>query len=366
MRKYLLPKKGHYYKANLHGHSVLSDGTQTPEELKRLYKENGYSVLAITDHDFLRPQNELSDENFIMLTAYEIDIRNYKSDIHRAVRKAVHLNLFAKNQDNTTFIGFHPETVKHLVKRGTVTEDEIKKVKYAGELRELYYSPDIVNNIIKSARENGYLVSLNHPAWSLINYSDYSNYEGIWAVEIYNNECAKMDYSDDEHVYEEMLRLGKHVFCTATDDNHSPAGTLGGFTMIKSESFDYSSIISAMERGDFYASSGPEIYELYYEDGSIHIECSPVTKISILTIGRRRATKFAKDGELLTSADFKIDPERYGYIRLRITDSSGKSAWTNAYYVDELMENAVSFSPNIYLKHIAAHLPSSPAPYNLT
>ena len=340
MKKYLLPPKGNFYKANLHSHSTLSDGKMTPEEVKKLYKDNGYSVLAITDHDFLRSQKELSENCFIMLTAYEIDIRDFESEFHRGVRKAVHLNLFAKNPDNNTFIGFHPETVKHLVNKGKVTKDEVNNVKYAGELRELYYSPAIVNGIIKSAKENGYLVSLNHPLWSLINYSDYSQYEGIWAVEIYNNGSAVLGFSDEEYVYEEMLRQGKRVFCTATDDTHSISDALGGFTMIKSEKLDYDSIISAMERGDFYASSGPEIHELYYEDGSVYIECSPVEKITLLTIGRRIFTKRAKDGELITSADFKIDPELHGYVRFRITDTSGKCAWTNAYYVDELMPNA--------------------------
>ena len=39
------------YKANLHCHSNLSDGRLTPEELVRAYREQGYSILAITDHE---------------------------------------------------------------------------------------------------------------------------------------------------------------------------------------------------------------------------------------------------------------------------------------------------------------------------
>ena len=34
MRKYLLPEGGNFYKANLHCHTVLSDGAMTPEEVK--------------------------------------------------------------------------------------------------------------------------------------------------------------------------------------------------------------------------------------------------------------------------------------------------------------------------------------------
>ena len=35
MKQYLLPKDGRFYKANLHIHSNLSDGTLSPEEIKK-------------------------------------------------------------------------------------------------------------------------------------------------------------------------------------------------------------------------------------------------------------------------------------------------------------------------------------------
>ena len=44
MKKYLLPEKGNYYKANLHCHTNLSDGILSPEEVKELYLSLGYSM----------------------------------------------------------------------------------------------------------------------------------------------------------------------------------------------------------------------------------------------------------------------------------------------------------------------------------
>ena len=49
--KYLISPHVKQYKANLHCHSTLSDGHLTPEQLKKLYKDNGYSILSITDHE---------------------------------------------------------------------------------------------------------------------------------------------------------------------------------------------------------------------------------------------------------------------------------------------------------------------------
>ena len=160
--------------------------------------------------------NNNSFFNINILTSYEINVRDFISELPRAVRKAVHLNLYAKCENNNTFIGFHPETVKSWVKNGKLTEADVAGVKYAGELRKLRYSPAIINDIVKSANENGYLVSLNHPAWSLINFNDYTNYDGIWAVEIYNSECKALGWCDDEHVYGEMLQYGKQIFGIAT------------------------------------------------------------------------------------------------------------------------------------------------------
>ena len=47
MRKYLLPETGSFYKANLHCHTVLSDGNKTPEEVKEAYQKLGYSIVCI-------------------------------------------------------------------------------------------------------------------------------------------------------------------------------------------------------------------------------------------------------------------------------------------------------------------------------
>lgn len=51
MRKYLLPETGQFYKANLHAHTSMSDGKDTPEEVKEIFKAMGYSIVAYTDHD---------------------------------------------------------------------------------------------------------------------------------------------------------------------------------------------------------------------------------------------------------------------------------------------------------------------------
>ena len=51
MKHYFISQDKKQYRANLHAHSTLSDGKLSPEELKRAYRAQGYSILAITDHE---------------------------------------------------------------------------------------------------------------------------------------------------------------------------------------------------------------------------------------------------------------------------------------------------------------------------
>ena len=98
MRKYLLPEKGNFYKANLHCHSNISDGSMSPQELKNVYKSNGYSVLAYTDHDVLIPHPELADEDFLPLNSYEMEINEHSP--LKAGAKSCHMCLIALDPDN--------------------------------------------------------------------------------------------------------------------------------------------------------------------------------------------------------------------------------------------------------------------------
>ena len=88
--------------------------------------------------------------------------------------------------------------------------------------------------------------------------------------------------------------------------------------------------MSALKNGDFYASTGPEIYSLTREGDKITIKTSPVKAIYIRSGGRRSAARLAQDGEYLTEATFTVkDTDRI--VRIRIEDGLGKRAYTQAY-----------------------------------
>ena len=99
MRKYLLGGKGKFYKANLHMHTTISDGAWTPEQAKAEYQKQGYSILAYTDHEIIVPHNELSDENFLAITAFEASANKPDGSTDFSFVTTYHLNFFAKDRN---------------------------------------------------------------------------------------------------------------------------------------------------------------------------------------------------------------------------------------------------------------------------
>ncbi len=338
MKKYLLPESGNFYKSNLHCHSTISDGGWTPEKLKEEYQKRGYSTIAYTDHDIMIPHHDLTDESFLALTGFEMEFNLYKDG---KVPKTCHICFIALSPEqrkqpnwNERYLFGNAPQYKHLVE---TYEDETPLFRR--------YTPECINGAIKNAREKGFFITYNHPVWSLETGENYNAYEGMHAMEICNFGCIIAGYLDyAPQAYDEMLSHGKRIYCIATDDNHNRVeaddprtGSFGGFTVIKAEKLEYETITKALQDGHFYASQGPEIHDLWVEDGEIHITCSPAERV-ILTCGQRRASiRLQSDhGKPVTEASFKLDPND-GYVRITVVDEKGLPANTNAYFIDELL-----------------------------
>ena len=321
-RKYLLPNEGTYYKANLHCHTVLSDGHLTAAEVKKVYMEQGYSIIAFTDHRKYAWHKELDQEDFLAIAAYEVDINDFekrKGDFSRL--QTYHLNLYdTKPWENS--------------------EEKEKSVLPERRYRDITY----INGYIEEMKEKGFLTCYNHPYWSLQTYDDYKDLRGLFAMEIYNHGCEHDGlYGFNPQSYDEMLRTGQRLFCVATDDNHNCyplehplSDSFGGFTMIKAKKLDYENVMEALQKGEFYYSMGPQIYDLYVEDGYLYIKTSDVEKIFVVQEGRNCYKEVAKPGEVITEAKFRLTGQE-GYIRIQCRDARGCFAGTNAYFLENIM-----------------------------
>ena len=209
------------------------------------------------------------------------------------------------------------------------------------------YDVACMNEVIEKANAEGCLVSYNHPVWSLQDYSDYIDLKGLWAIELYNTGCARNGYLDSPKPLDELLRKGENVFPLATDDAHKIVDCFGGFVMINAEKLTYNDVFNSLKNGDFYASTGPEFFEISVENGVVKIVTSPVAFVGVSTACRHL---FAKRSEREPFCEVSFDmgwhfdmvkngENEHPYIRVTVADEFGNYAYSRAYFLDELINN---------------------------
>jgi len=337
MKRFLLPEEGSFYKANLHSHSTVSDGELSPEEMKRVYMDMGYSIIAYTDHNIMQAHPELSDGQFLALNGYEVDIDEKEPswDCLREMayrHRSTHLCLIALEPETKQHLfEFYGERLSHLRVRVPGTGDD-----------QWFYKMENLNEAIRQARAAGFFVTYNHPTWSLEDYSHYSRLEGLNAMEICNGGSFLAGFDEyNPRVYDDMLRLGKRIYCIGADDNHNhgdPAHWDSGiaWTVIKAPALEYRAVTKALEAGHFYASQGPEIHGLWVEDGVLQVRCSEAEKVCFHFGARFTKAVRAGEGESVTEASVPLDPY-YGYVRVTVTDHRGRHANSNAYFIEDIL-----------------------------
>ena len=290
-------------KGGLHCHTTRSDGELSPEEALRLYGENGYDFLALTDHRRYNYRDFAPESGVLVLPGMEMD-RDFSD---RRYGRCIH----------TVCVG--PEKEKGNAYDHDQTFDGGKVADPLG------YQP-----VIDGMRDAGNLVIYCHPDWSCTPYTTVDKLRGCFAMEIWNSCCVDMNGMDSNaYCWDELLREGVRVFGVATDDGHFRANYCVGWVRVAAEK-DVSDILRALEAGAFYASCGPEIYDFFTEDGNVTVKCSPASRIRIID-STFPSAKNEGDGLTEMTAPLK---DGVSYVRAEITDADGRMAWTNPIYLD--------------------------------
>ena len=333
MKTELIPESGRFYKVNMHCHTDISDGKRTPEEVKEDYKRAGYSAVCYTDHEVLIGHSDLCDEEFIALHGYEVAIKKNENEHTGFFMPVYHFNIIAPSQDALTAINYY-FTVPSC--SGNTRKNIDSCAKYSSTIDHTEYDIDWINNFLGEIADAGFLITYNHPLWSLQDARDYAGLEHLHAVEVINGACARALRDNTAIPYETLLREGNRLVPVSGDDNHSQAETGLAWTMIKADKLSYEALIDSYKKGNCYVSEGPEIHSLIIEDGLIKIKTSPATKITLFSQGRYTARKVSEGNEI-TEAEFEYLPEKFGtFFRLEVRDQNGFCAFSNAYYTNDI------------------------------
>lgn len=306
-------KKLNWYKGNTHTHTINSDGDSTPDEVVRWYREHGYNFLTLSDHNFLTDIAGLQSvfgakEKFLLIPGEELTDKFEKKDIH--------IN------------GLNPRELT-LPQRGESVAATIQ-------------------NDVNAIRKVDGVPHVNHPNfnWS-ITANDLKAIKNLRLFEIYNghptvNNLGGGGVPGLETMWDDILSSGMTLYGIAVDDAHhfktpwdKTKSTPGhGWVMVRAEKLGVTEILQAMERGDFYASTGVTLrdYSADKKQITITIAEQPATsKYVVQFIGQWG--KILK--EVTTnpaSYTFKGDE---AYVRAKVIESNGKFAWTQPVFLKQ-------------------------------
>lgn len=343
MIKRTIVKGARVYKGSMHVHTSRSDGTQLPRDVMAIYRERGYDFIAITDHHIYWNDDSFNGPEFCVLGGTEIGFSWGSADYDTPFEKRClnyHLNAYfdpaSSDADKrlphdyrwfvSDFDGkFIPENADT---RGLYTVNFFNRGK---ENKMTIY--DAVKDTIRFFKAHGNVVMINHPDWSRHLPEDDIGFEEAFAMEIYNHgsEVGSANGTSLTH-YDEALRAGRRYVALATDDFHGRLSTIGGWIMVSAKALSPADLMAAIKSGSFYATTGPDIYDFYVEDGVAHAETSPVREISFITYEPRGANFSAPTGAYLHRAQAEIEPGT-NFVRLEITDAYGKKAWSNPIFL---------------------------------
>ncbi|MCB0113309.1 MAG: CehA/McbA family metallohydrolase [Caldilineaceae bacterium] len=291
---------GRFWKGNLHAHSTLSDGRLSPEEVCKLYAQEGYDFLSLTDH-FL--------ESYGWPLA---DTRLCRTDAFTTI-------LGAELHAGLTELGerWHILAVGLPLDFAPATADET--------------GPEIAARALAA----GAFVAAAHPNWYSLSEADILSLGRIDAIEIYNGVAVDHnDRGESWHIADVLLGKGHRYTACACDDYHTnPANNdFGrGWVWVKSESLDPDALVTALKAGHYYASTGPQIHDVHIEGDSIFIHCSPVERIWVTGIGSRTRRT---NGSAITRAEFNLAEFNSPFCRVTIRDVFGRQAWTNPIWME--------------------------------
>jgi hypothetical protein len=299
-----------WFKGNTHTHSLNSDGDSTPDEVVQWYREQRYHFLFFTDHNVVTPVEGLNaafaaPDRFLVIRGEEIT--------DSADKKPVHLNMLGGE-------GL-------VAPQGGATPAEALRRNVAA---------------IKAARG---VISINHPnfGWAL-SAADLLEGRGAELLEIYNahyqvNNEGGGGQPGTEALWDSMLSAGITIFGVASDDVHelkrpwvkTSARPGLGWIAVRAPRLSADAILSAIARGDFYASTGVELTDIQAAPRRLTLT------IKEQSYARYRVQFIGTNGRML--AEVSASPYQYdingneGYVRARVRDSNGQMAWTQPVFV---------------------------------
>ncbi len=301
-------EEARWYKGNLHTHTYWSDGDDFPEMVADWYKSRGYDFLALSDHNIIADHDKWlkvhkSKTGAVALDKYlkrfgkewvvargegeqkEVRLRTL-AEIRPKLEAPGRFLLIPSEEITDKNVHVNATNIRELIlpdkSLDTTTSQQI--------IKALQHAFDAVH--AQRVRTGVPMFAhLNHPnfRWA-ITAEELMHIDHEQFFEVYNGHPTVFNHGDELHagtervwdivLAERLGHLGKPVmYGLATDDSHnyhtdSPKASLSGrgWVMVKAKELSADALVAAMEKGDFYASTGVELKALRSGVGRMALE----------------------------------------------------------------------------------------------
>ncbi len=308
-----VPADARWFKGNTHTHTTESDGDTAPAEVAQWYKRHGYQFLVLSDHNvFTDPRTiaSLMDSSFLLIPGEEVTTSFQ--------RKAVHINALAVTR-------VIPPIRDDSTLRGTIqrTVDAIRAERAVPHINHPNFLWSIDSATLFRVRNDRLFEIFNgHPTVHNVGGGEWPGLEEVW---------------------DGLLSGGKRIYGIAVDDAHHFQGEFApdranpgrGWLSVRTTSLDARALVTALDSGDFYASSGVTLSELTVSETAMQLRIAPKGDFKYTT------TFIGQDGKVL-AIDRTLTP-RYvlrgneTYVRAKVTDSGGAAAWVQPVFTSRFV-----------------------------
>jgi hypothetical protein len=305
-----------WWKGNLHAHTLWSDGRDYPEMVVDWYKKHGYHFLALSEHNLLARGRKWIDagDNRAGQAALQKYTERFGADWvqQRQMEGRPQVRLKPLSEFRCLF----EEPDRFLL----IPTEEITDKKAhlnAVNLREVVLpqggdttSEVLQNNISavfaqRQQTQQAMLAFINHPnfRWDLTaeDMMRVQSGDAPQFFEVYNWHPGVRNYGDEHHVGTERMwdivltkRLAELdlpiMYGLATDDAHNyhkwgpkSANPGRGWVMVRARRLTPESVVKALERGDFYASTGVALRDIRFDGKTIEIAIESEKGVSYTT-----------------------------------------------------------------------------------
>ncbi len=348
-----LPQVAHaaaarWWKGNLHTHTLWSDGDDFPEMVADWYKSRGYHFLALSDHN----QMQLGEKwvNKARLAEKEATVERYRARFgaswvsERTVGDQESVRLKTLSEFSPLFdepgrfllIPATEITAQYKLWPVHVNASNIKApfvVPTGNSVLEVMQA--CVDAVLRQRASTGQpmVPHINHPnfGWAITG-EDLAQLRGEKFFEVYNGHPEVHNLGDGTRLGTEAiwdvvlaLRLSKTklgpIYGLAVDDSHryhsfapQQSNPGRGWIMVRCSQLKAGDLIQAMERGDFYASTGVKLRDVKRERKrlTVTVDPDPGVTYTIQFIGTPKS--FLAEGQPIIAKDGRPYPttRRYG------------------------------------------------------